>query len=559
RRSARDISNIVVDQPGIIFSAQNLSAIVYNWGQFLDHDIDLTPEYEEEYEPIQIPTDETLFTMEIPFFRSEFYNLPNDGLPREQLNVITAWIDGSNVYGSEDERADWLRTHTDGKLKTSAGNLLPFNTLDGEYASAVDTTAPSTAGADANGKMWVAGDVRVGEQVGLTTLHTLFVREHNRICDELIAAGLTDDDAIYQEARKKVVALIQKITYQEFLPALGVSLPAYTGYDSSVNPNISNLFSAAAYRLGHTMVVDSVRMLDNDCNPVGDTLVSLVEAFFNPEIIRNYDIDYFLKGLTVEVQYEVDPYIVPELRDFLFSDPNTSPVVGGLDLAAANIQRGRDHGLPDYNSIREYFLGAKATSFADITSDSMVNARLVQASNGDLDEIDPWVGFVSEDLVSGTSLGPTLHAIMEDQFGRLRDGDSFYYESYLTGDDLTEVNATTLSDIVMRNTGLSGLEANIMYADIDCDGTTSTGISTPEFALQIKVFPNPTTGLLHVKWEDPSLSIANFSVLNVRGQEVVRDRAFAGQIDLSDLPTGIYSILLNTNQGLAIKRIVLTD
>ncbi|MEO0473797.1 MAG: peroxidase family protein, partial [Bacteroidota bacterium] len=199
RRSARDISNIVVDQPSIIFSAQNLSAIVYNWGQFLDHDLDLTPENEEEEEDIEIPDNEPLFTMDIPFFRSENYNLPNDGLPREQLNVLTAWVDGSNVYGSEDERADWLRTFVDGKLKTSAGDLLPFNTTDGEYTSPVDTTAPATAGADDEGKMWIAGDVRVGEQVGLTIMHTIFVREHNRICDELIVDGLTDDEEIYQE------------------------------------------------------------------------------------------------------------------------------------------------------------------------------------------------------------------------------------------------------------------------------------------------------------------------------------------------------------------------
>ncbi|MEO0470545.1 MAG: peroxidase family protein, partial [Bacteroidota bacterium] len=362
---------------------------------------------------------------------------------------------------------------------------------------------------------------------------------------------------IYQEARKKVIALIQKITYQEFLPALGVSLPDYTGYDSSVNPDISNLFSSAAYRLGHTMVVDSVRMLDNDCNLTGDTLVSLVEAFFNPEIIRTHGIDDFLKGLTVEVQYEVDPYIVPELRDFLFSDPNTSPIVGGLDLAAANIQRARDHGLPDYNSIREYFLGSKVTSFSDISSDATVVSRMTTAFDGDVDEIDAWVGFLCEDLVSGTSLGPTLHAIMEDQFVRLRDGDRFYYETYLSATDLAEVNATTLSDIIMRNTGLTGLERNIMYADIDCDGTTSTGISTPEFALAIKMYPNPTTGLLEVEWTDASVNISSLSILNARGQEVVHDRAFSPQIDISDLPNGIYSILLQTNKGVAIKRIVL--
>lgn len=554
RRSARDISNIVIDQPAIIFSSANLSALHYNWGQFLDHDITLTPEVEEEYEPIAIPDNDPLFTEEISFLRSEFFNIQNDGLPREQLNIQTAWVDGSMVYGAEEDRAEWLRTHSEGKLLVSTGNLLPFNTIDGEYDSEIDTLAPSTAGADDNGRMWIAGDLRVGEQTGLTSLHTLFVREHNRLCDELIASGMTEDEEIYQTARKKVVAIIQKITYDEFLPALGVTLPTYKGYNPNINPNIANSFATAAYRLGHTMVVDSVRMFDNDCNLTGDSIVSLIQAFFNPEIIRNYDIAPFLKGLTIEVQYEIDPYIVPELRNFLFTDPN-SPIVAGLDLASLNIQRGRDHGLPDYNTIRETFLGEALTSFDQISSDPTVVSNLETAYNGDIDDIDAWVGLLCEDLVSGTSLGATLHAMMIDQFSRIRDADRYYYESYLSESDLAEVKSTSLSDVIMRNTTVTGLVDNVMFAS-SCLTSTSTQ-EIESYTNQIKVSPNPTPGVIQIQLNQTELEIKNYNITDVAGKEVFGLQPFSNEINLSNLTNGIYFLQLYSNKGVITKKIIL--
>ena len=210
RPSPRAISNLISNQPFDVLSKYDLSSFVFTWGQFLDHDIDLTPEGHTEYHPIELPNDETLFTDEIPFFRSAIYDGTGDTNKRQQTNLITSWIDASNVYGSEETRADWLRTFNDGKLKTSEGGLLPFNTIDGEYDSNIDPNAPSMAG-DNGGvtKTWVAGDVRAGEQPGLTSLHTLFVREHNRICNQLKSQGMNNDEQIYQTARKRVGALIR--------------------------------------------------------------------------------------------------------------------------------------------------------------------------------------------------------------------------------------------------------------------------------------------------------------------------------------------------------------
>ena len=92
----------------------------------------------------------------------------------------------------------------------------------------------------------------------LPGLHTIFLREHNRICDRLVKEGFRNDDIIYQMARKEVGALIQAITYQEFLPAIGINLDKYTGYRLTVRPDITNIFATAGYRIGHTMVADDI-------------------------------------------------------------------------------------------------------------------------------------------------------------------------------------------------------------------------------------------------------------------------------------------------------------
>lgn len=553
RFSARAISNIVSAQIGQEPSNQNLSAFVFSWGQFLDHDISLTPEAHNEFEPISLPANEPLFTQEIPFFRSEIFANTGQVEAREQLNLITAWIDASMVYGSEPLRADWLRTHQNGKLKVSSGNLLPFNTLDGEYGSPIDTAAPSMAGADANGRMWVAGDIRAGEQTGLTCLHTLFVREHNRLCDELIGQGLQDDEEIYQKAREQIIAQIQKISYDEFLPAMGVSLDRYEGYDSRVRPDISNEFATGAYRLGHTMVTGGVRLVDANCQPMPDSLVSLIEAFFNPSIIQNNGIDPYLKGLSLEVQSEVDLLIVDELRNFLFSDPNSSPIVAGFDLAALNIQRGRDHGLADYNSARQRFRGRTARDFSDISRDSLTAARLSAAYQGDINNIDLWVGLLAEDKVNGTSLGPTLLAMLKDQFERLRDGDRFYFENSLGRNALSNIDNTSLSDIIQRNTQLSDLPSNIMFAST-CNGNVQ---NNNRLASQLDIFPNPSEGEIRIKRSRKDIRIEAFSVIDLRGMTLINQRAYERRIDLSFLQPGTYFIQIFTNKGMATKSLVM--
>jgi hypothetical protein len=319
RPSPRQISNLVCDEPVTQFNSRNLSAFVYVWGQFLDHDMSITPTGTSEYVPIALPSDEPLFTESIPFFRSEIQPATGINNARQQSNATTAWIDASMVYGSDDVRAIWLRTLQKGKMKTSAGNLLPWNTVNLQQSGAIDPDAPGM-GDDAGHtvKTVVTGDPRGAEHPGITSLHTIFIREHNRICDRLIAQGFKNDEYIYQTARKEVGALIQAITFQEFLPAMGVTLASYRFYDANARPDILNTFATAGYRIGHTMVADELALRSNTCEEMDPGELDLLEVFNNPSATYSYGLEPFLKGFSTHKQYETDTKVNSVLRNFLF-------------------------------------------------------------------------------------------------------------------------------------------------------------------------------------------------------------------------------------------------
>ena len=447
RKSPREISNMIAAQDESVLNSLGASDFIWQWGQFLDHDIDLTTEVDEPH-PIPVPTGDPYFDPNftgdrtIGFHRSVFD--PNTGdsqiNPRQQVNEITSFIDASNVYGSDAVRANALRTNDGtGMLKTTGGGqFLPFN-----------KNGLPNAGGDNNQKLFLAGDIRANEQIALTAMHTLFVREHNRLCDEMAGSGL-DGEAIYQRARKIVGALMQVITYKEFLPLLlgPNAIPVYSGYDDQVNPAIANEFSAAAYRLGHSMLSSTLLRYNKAGNKMIHT--SLKDAFFNPRLIhKGGGIWSILHGLSKQKAQEVDNRVVDAVRNFLFGNPGE----GGFDLASANIQRGRDHGLANYNSVRQAYGLSAHNTFSDIPSGSDVQGILEDAYNS-VDDIDLWVGGLAENHIPGAFVGETFHAILVDQFTRLRDGDRFWYRNdlFFTGAQLTEIENTTLADIIRRNT-----------------------------------------------------------------------------------------------------------
>ncbi len=453
--SARAVSNICADQLEFVDNPQGVSSMLWQWGQFVDHDIDLVPVADPiEPLPIPVPTGDPEFdplstgTMEIDFERS--YGEHINGV-REQLNEITAFIDGSNVYGSDEVRAAALRTMDGtGRLKTSANNLLPFN-VDGLPNAMSESEF-----------FFLAGDFRANEQIALSAMHTLWVREHNFWAGVInMFFRFLPGDTKYEWARAIVVGEMQAITYDAFLPALlgPGAIPAYTGYKSDVNPGIANSFATAAYRFGHTMLPPELLRLDRQLNTIPEGNLDLKDAFFNPDNLTSIGVEPYLRGLAKQPAQKIDNKIVDGVRNFLFGEPGQ----GGFDLAALNIQRGRDHGLPSLNEARVALGLAPATSFADIHPSADVQQKLID-TYGTVDNVELWIGGLAEEPVAGSMLGMTFHTILVEQFTALRDGDRFWYEAYLPPFLVRMVKAQTLDRIIRRNTGIGReVSGNVFY------------------------------------------------------------------------------------------------
>jgi hypothetical protein len=460
RENPRVISNQIAAQgEEVIFNDRQMSDFVWQWGQFLDHDTDLT-HADAIYGTADIPMpeggDAYFGDNDIPFARS-MYEL-DEAEVRQQTNLITAFVDASNVYGSDPARAQALRAFDGGKLRTGDGGLLPLNDEDDPLPN---------AGEEPGDPLFLAGDERANEQVALTSMHTLFVREHNRLADRIAELDPTaTDEQIYQLARKIVGAEMQVITYEEFLPALlgKHALPHYKGYDATVNPSIANEFATAFYRLGHSLLSPQLLLMEEHD---GVDILPLREAFFNRDFLTNDpgNLDRVLGGLAFQNAQEIDNKIIDDVRNFLFGLPGH----GGMDLACLNIQRGRDHGLPDYNALREAYGLERVQDFHQISSEAEVQLAL-QELYGTVDNIDPWVGALAEDHVPRASVGPLIYAALVDQFSRLRDGDRFFYlnDRDLYGNEIKRIinlKKVTLSKIIQFNTVVEALPKDVFHVE----------------------------------------------------------------------------------------------
>lgn len=455
----RTLSNTLCNQTEIKENNTNLSDFVWAWGQFLDHEIDLTEAHKpEERADVAVQAGDPHIPQGgvIPFKRSVYKtDKEKTDEPRQQINQLSAFIDAANVYGTDEERLKALRSNDgSGKLKvqhTENGDLLPINSEHLPNAMMPEESDPTT--------FFLAGDIRSNEHAVLTSMHTLFVREHNRLCEKIAQrhpAVRGDDDKIFHLARKLVGAIMQVITFKEFLPALlgEEAISSYQGYQTHVNPGVSNVFSTACYRLGHSMLPDDLVLGD------GKKSIPLREAFFKPQLIREQGIEPFLEGRLYNKMLHIDLQISDSVRNFLFSPPNEhgQPF---LDLASLNIQRGRDHGLADYNTVRQYFGLDKAMSFSDICSDVATQEKLQQVYQ-DIDEVDVWIGALAEDHKAGAQVGELLFTVIKDQFERLRDGDRFWYQNDpLLQHYQEQLNSITLAKVIRRNTHIDNVPDDV--------------------------------------------------------------------------------------------------
>jgi hypothetical protein len=456
----------------------------------MDHDMDLTPDGGASF-PIPVAAGDPIGPNPLSFTRSQYdpSTGTSTGNPRQQVNAVTSYLDLSQVYGSSQVVADALRTHTGGLLKTSPGNLLPYdNSTYFTPAQIAALNMQNASGAVPTSSLFAAGDVRANENLELTAMQTLFMRNHNRIATLLQKEhpGWSDEQ-LYQEARKLNIAEYQSIIYTEWIPAVvgPNALLAYKGYNSSINAGIATEFSTVAFRFGHSLLSSNIERQGNnglditDVSPSGSS-IPLAEDFFDPNLLSangavdpltghtSSSIDAVLKGDADGDSQAMDLLAIRDVRNLLFGNGGQ----GGQDLIARDIQRARDDGIGTYNQVRVAYGLPTVTSFAQITSDVTVQKELQQAY-GSVDNIDPFEGGLAEDHVKGSDVGPLFQRIMVDQFTRLRDGDRFFYlnESFSPDELRILQQGNTLTKVIEANTGVSNLQSDAFLFKASISGT----------------------------------------------------------------------------------------
>jgi hypothetical protein len=423
--------------------------------------------------------------------------------PRQQINLNTSFLDLSQVYGSTDAVSNILRgNHVGGRLKTGPGDFLPTESM---FTAAELATLNHDEGGIANdahqvsdSQLFVAGDKRVNENVELESQQTLFMRNHNRLAGQLQSLHpFWTDEQLFQEARKLNIAEYQNIVFNGYVPSIvgANAMPAYHGYNPNVDPAISTEFSTVGFRFGHSLLSSTLGRDQNNGLPLADAPglpgsggpVNLTEDFFRPDLLNNNHVvvnlvdrlhnpdphvsstvGEVLKALADGLPNEFDLKLIDEVRNILFGIPNGP----GTDLAARDIQRARDHGIGTYNEVRVAYHLAPVTSFAQISSDPTVRAAL-QTQYRSVNNIDPFIGMLAEDIIPGSDVGPTVRAILVDQFSRLRDGDRFYFqnEGFNAEEQSLLAQGDDYADVIQNNTSITNLQANVFFNRLEISGT----------------------------------------------------------------------------------------
>ncbi|XP_015429867.1 PREDICTED: peroxidasin [Dufourea novaeangliae] len=482
--AARLISTTLITTQNVT-SDETITHMVMQWGQFLDHDMDhaLPAVSSESWDGIDCKKScdnaAPCFPMEIPpndprvnnrrcidFIRTSAVcgsgatSLLWGGFsPREQLNQLPSYIDASQVYGYGDDVAEHLRDFTTNHGLLREGSTIPGHKALLPYSSGqfVDCRRNPL---ESSINCFVTGDIRGNEQVGLLAMHTIWLREHNRIARSLREMNPHwNGEKLYQEARKIVGAEMQHITYQYWIPRVfgGTTdelLDSYKGYDPNVDASVANVFATAALRIGHTLIQPRLERLNESFQSIPQGPLLLRDAFFAPwRLVEEGGVDPLLRGMfaTPAKLKLPEENLNSELTEQLF---RTAHAVA-LDLASMNIQRGRDHALPGYVEWRRFCNMSYAETFEDLAGE-IRNARVRQKMRelyGHPGNVDVWVGGVLEDQLPNAKVGPLFKCILLEQFRRTRNGDRFWYESptVFKPEQLAQIKQTSLARILCDN------------------------------------------------------------------------------------------------------------
>ncbi|XP_065078266.1 chorion peroxidase-like isoform X2 [Ochlerotatus camptorhynchus] len=366
-----------------------------------------------------------------------------------QGNSVTHFIDASPVYGSSDFVAASVRSFHQGQLRASypTGIELP------PFASNPRDCVPWAR------VCFETGDIRVNQLLALTQVQTLFLREHNRL-----AKGLShvnphwDDEKLYQEARKIVIGEYQNLVFNEYLPLLLGRKKAQQlmdpphghtyFYNANLPPMTLTESAVAAFRFGHSTIDGFFRLLYRDAPP---EIVPIADVFTDPsKILEPNSFDRMMHSFGEQPQQQVDNYKTYGVTRFLL--PEGKPY--GSDLAAINMQRGRDFAMRPYNDYRELAGLPRVTDFRQMGEMAELLAQVYESP----DDIDLWPGGLLEPPGNGAIVGPTFSYLIAEMFSRLKFGDRYYFTNgpevnpgAFTLQQLSEIRRTSLASLICAN------------------------------------------------------------------------------------------------------------
>eukprot|EP00903_Cladosiphon_okamuranus_P015565 g14370.t1 len=457
------------------------SALFVAWGQLVSYDISLISDNASE--PFDVPCNAAdddggtdiwcplgAASDDISFFRSDAA-IGANGV-RSPINYATSYIDLDFVYGRSAEEAEALRTMENGFMNVTETGV-PFQNADGT---------------------WLIADQRSAKYPVTFALHILLLLEHNRCCVEVAPAnGFEGDEDIFQACRGWTIAIFQHVTQNDFIIRLlgvsvqGLGLTPYLGsdvpdeeeeeeeetrvrrgrrllsqnYNASVDASADVFAITAGGAALESALPGTVRIVSEGYVSVDDDNIQLSAASADMAgLFSRNDPVNVIRGAVLSPALSVDPYYSPVLA-------NLSPL---FKLPVDAVQRGRDHGLPTYNAARAAY-GLYPATFANLTTDTELAARLSAAYGGDIDNLDAFTGALAEGTSASTGgvFGELIYEAWTDQLTNAIAGDRFYH---FHGRTMENVANTTLKDVISRVMNATDLPLSIFQAPsiTVCDG-----------------------------------------------------------------------------------------
>jgi len=538
RANERNITRTIMAYPGGLQNVKGISIFATFFAQFVAHDLSLTDRPADNPTFIEVKPDDPVMFTPVPIganpvgtpkknifpplqtrinVRRSAGEIINDKF--EVSNLVTSYLDANQIYGSNDFTNSKIRSFVDGKLISADYDIDISQQLgqpNGTTVVHVENLLPTVEVtglpkdvanlADPNNTVFSAGDERSSENILINTIHVLFMREHNRLCDYYKTQNSSwTDEQIFEKARTYVIAEYQNIIYKELLPTVfGAKnvknvIGHYDGYDSSVDVTTSNLFTTVAFRYGHTTVPEDMFFYD-ECGTVqtgigldghltqgGQVGGFIASTGFFLQAMNlmglGRDPDNFIRLLLRTSDEEFDHLMVPNIQSISFP----TQFATGLDIAAADLRRARLHGIPNYHTVRKVWFSANPSSnsiydtpacqandttpspdpldcFKVLTSNCEL-ANKLRDIHGKLNKMDPLLGMLLEEPMPYSALGPTMTRIILEQFKRARDGDRFWWENLptnmLSAPEKAQIMNTKMSDIISRNSNVDYIPSNV--------------------------------------------------------------------------------------------------